>query len=325
MATNTDKPVGPGTFTRGGNSVTIAEDGKILVQKNDWLSKYSYALYGDYVTYDVFVRPNPPFRTPQDEIKGIKEIDNPDRIETGEYLVHVPTWFSWAEKRGKPRPKRPYWPRPVPQQPDNGLDLERLKHFLRYLGQVLKPVNDWKFEGSSGIDISASIFAAHYCQLSLSRAGDPEPTVFHAVGAGVGFGLEDFEPGSISISPPDFDSLGIVLKYPWAGATLSLDEICGNYLVMDVSGGFMIGGSIAYLFFGFNDVPSAIIRNAVRYFRGEGSAFPILPSLCNGVVPMAGFNLTSPTGGISFKAGWMHRLECVPGFGAQSASSRQGA
>jgi hypothetical protein len=46
MAANTDKP--PGTFTRGGHSVTIAEDGKILVRKDDWLSKYSWALYGDY-------------------------------------------------------------------------------------------------------------------------------------------------------------------------------------------------------------------------------------------------------------------------------------
>ena len=67
MTTNTDKPVGPGTFTRDSYSVTIAEDGKILVKKDDWLSKYSWALYGDYDTLHVFVRPNPAITYPAQE------------------------------------------------------------------------------------------------------------------------------------------------------------------------------------------------------------------------------------------------------------------
>ncbi len=110
MATNTDKPVGPGTFSRDGHSVTIAEDGKILVKKDDWLSKYSWALYRNYDTLEVFVRGNPDIVSPAQEIKGIKEIENVDLINTGEYLIHVPTYFNWMEKRGgtlpptKPKP-----------------------------------------------------------------------------------------------------------------------------------------------------------------------------------------------------------------------------
>ncbi len=117
MATNTDKPVGPGTFKRDSHSVTIAEDGKILVKKDDWLSKYSWALYGDYDTLDVFVRPNPAITYPAQEIKGIKEIENVDLIETGEYLIHVPTYFHWMEKRGgkKPDRKKPEQPK-TPEQ-----------------------------------------------------------------------------------------------------------------------------------------------------------------------------------------------------------------
>lgn len=107
MTTNKDKPVGPGTFSRNPYSVTIAEDGKILVKKDDWLSKYSWALYGDYDTLDVFVRGNPDLVSPTQEIYGIKEIDNVDQIKTGEYLIHEPTYFSWMEKRGKPIPKKP--------------------------------------------------------------------------------------------------------------------------------------------------------------------------------------------------------------------------
>ncbi|MCY7347427.1 MAG: hypothetical protein LH614_14575 [Pyrinomonadaceae bacterium] len=111
MATNTDKPVGPGTFSRDGYSVTIAEDGKILVKKDDWLSKYSWALYRDYNALEVFVRGNPDIKSANEEIKGIKEITDVDLIETGEYLIHVPTYFKWMEKRGgtlpptKPKPK----------------------------------------------------------------------------------------------------------------------------------------------------------------------------------------------------------------------------
>ena len=110
MTTNTDKPVGPGTFNRNPYSVTIAEDGKILVKKDDWLSKYSWALYGDYDTLNVFVRGNPDLVSSTEEIKGIKEIEDVDRIRTGEYLIHEPTYFSWMEKRGKPIPQKPVKP-----------------------------------------------------------------------------------------------------------------------------------------------------------------------------------------------------------------------
>ena len=91
MATrNIDRPVGPGTWSRDGYSVTIAADGKIRVKKDDWLSKYSRCLYGNYDTLDVFVRPDPPLYAPVQEIKGIKAIENVDLIKTNEFLVHVP-------------------------------------------------------------------------------------------------------------------------------------------------------------------------------------------------------------------------------------------
>jgi hypothetical protein len=312
MATNTDKPVGPGTFTRGGNSVIIAEDGKILVRKDDWLSKYSYALYGDYKTLDVFVRPDPPFRSPAAEIKGIKEIDNVDRITTGEYLIHVPTYFAWAEKRRRPRlpHRRPYDPRPFPppgpQPPSQNPDPSRLRDFLRFLGQWITPVTDLEFKGSSGLDISAGIFAAHYCTIGVQRTGDIEPTWFHAVGAGFGLGPEDIV-GSVTMSPPEYLNAGWIRKSVLAGRTLSFDEISGNYLLIDFGAGCFVGGAMTALFFGFNTPPLALLRNVVRYFRGESSDWPILPSLCHGVVFMAGFTAPTPTFGISFKVGWIYR------------------
>jgi hypothetical protein len=305
LAANTDKPVGPGTFTRGGHSVTIAEDGKILVRKDDWLSKYSWALYGDYETLDVFVRPNPPLISSTQEIMGIKEVEDVNRINTGEYLIHVPTYFYWAEKRGRPR---------IPRRPKSGGEEQesRLWEFLRFMRQWLCPVTDWKFVGSGSVDLSAAIFAAHYCRIGVERPGDPTPTWFHAVGAGLGLGPEDVF-GSITIAPPDWLSAGWVGKTVLAGRTLSLDEICGNYLLVDFGGSVFVGGSIAILFFGFNTPPHAVARNLVRYFRGAGGPWPILPSLCHGAVVMAGFNAGTPNFGVSFKMGWMHRWECATG------------
>ena len=298
MATNTDRPVGPGTFTRDGYSVTIAEDGKIRVRENDWLSKYSRCLYGDYETLDVFVRPNPPLYAPIQEIKGIKEIENVDQIKTGEFLVHVPTYFHWAGKRGRPRIP--------PTPPKDGLDPSRVKDFLRFLNKWFSPVTDWTFVSSGGVDLSAGIFTAHYCSIGAQRTGDPAPTWFQAVGAGLNVGPEDVL-GSITITPFDYPSIGWIGKSALVGGTLSPEEICGNYLLVDFSGGCFLGGAIAVLFFGFNTPQQAIIRNAVRYFRGIGGAWPILPSLCHGAVMMTGFNAPSPSIGVSIKVGWIHR------------------
>lgn len=309
MAADPKNPVGPGNFTRDGHRVAIAEDGKILVRKDDWLSKYSWALYGSYDRLEEFVRPNPKMYFPA-EVKGIQEIEDVNRIDTGEYLVHVPTYFDWMEKRGKPSigvPRK----RPRPK-PDQGIDPTRLERFLRYVKQWLCPVNDWSVVGTGGLDLSAWMFCAHYCSIGVQRTQDPDPTWYHAFGAGVGIGPEDVI-GSLSWSPSELPSAGFIGKFPWAGRTLSVDEICGNYWFIDLSGGCFEGASAAIMFFGANAPPHSLMRTAVGYLRGEGSDALTFPSIFNGAILMAGLNLTTPAVGVSFKMGWMHRKECVTG------------
>ena len=92
MPMSPDGPIGPGTFTRDRYSVTIAEDGKILVKKDDPLSTYSWALYGNYTTLDEFVRPDPKVKD------GIIEIEDVDEIKTGETLIGNPPIFQRAQK-----------------------------------------------------------------------------------------------------------------------------------------------------------------------------------------------------------------------------------
>lgn len=172
MATNTEKPVGPGTFSRDSHSVTIADDGKILVKKDDWLSKYSWALYGNYDTLHVFVRGNPDILSQFEEIKGIKEIDNVDRIETGEYLIHEPTYFHWMEKRGKPRPPKI----PQPDEPKKP-------------GTIRS--ENWTAANLGGLDGTYIVGAGGVSVLSF-RNLDTNQNFYHVlirIGAGVGLDL----------------------------------------------------------------------------------------------------------------------------------------
>lgn len=177
MATNTDKPVGPGTFSRDGYSVTIAEDGKILVKKDDWLSKYSWALYGDYNTLDVFVRGNPEIRSAAQEIKGIKEIENVDLINTGEYLIHVPTYFYWMEKRGGGTPP------PTKPKPDED----------KSPGQTRS--DRWMAANLGGLDGTFMIGAAGAILLAF-RNLDVNKDFYHVLlraGGGIGFDFGDLK------------------------------------------------------------------------------------------------------------------------------------
>ncbi len=85
------QPVEAGTYSSSGYSVTVASDGLIVVKRNDWISKYAKCLYGDaLVGWSDFGR-----------MRGgsVSPLPNPDAIEAGEKLYHIPTH---TKKTGKP-------------------------------------------------------------------------------------------------------------------------------------------------------------------------------------------------------------------------------
>lgn len=73
------------THTRPPHSVTVSHDGKIVVKPGDWLSKYSWAIYGNYTTLHEFERWNAQNDTSY-------EIQNKDLIKAGEILVYLPVY-----------------------------------------------------------------------------------------------------------------------------------------------------------------------------------------------------------------------------------------
>jgi len=294
----------PRRFTGGGYSVTINDDRSIRVQSGDWISKYSTAIYGDPMAHwNRYKRKN--------AAGQYINLADPNKIVAGELLYHP------APLPGEPSygtPESPIGVPGEPEEPDLGgkLDPRRLLDFIHYLKQWLCPVNDWKFAGSGGVDLSAGMFSGHFCILDAQHRKDPAPTRFFGLAGGVGIGPEDFA-GSVAVAPTDFWGPGFIGKFPTAGRTLSADEICGSYMVIDASAGLILGGSIALLLFGMNGPVHAVMRTAYRYFSGEYSGSPISwPWVFTGAAVMVGTNWCTPNLGASVKVGAMHRRECAP-------------
>jgi len=91
------------TYEKSPYSVTVAADGKIKVKSGDWLSKYSWAIYGNYTTLNVFARWD-------DRQAQIKEypIANKDLITVGETIIHYPTYEEFKRANGgNGKPEQP--------------------------------------------------------------------------------------------------------------------------------------------------------------------------------------------------------------------------
>jgi hypothetical protein len=85
------------------------------VKPGDWLSKYSWAIYGNYTNLDVFARWD-------DQQSKIKEypIQNKDQIAAGETIIHYPTYEQHKKGNGgSTQPAKPVQPGSS-AQPVNG-------------------------------------------------------------------------------------------------------------------------------------------------------------------------------------------------------------
>ena len=81
-------------YSNGGHTVTVADDGAIVVKPGDWLSKYSMAIHRDFNHVNEFGRKTPAPSGP------VKPVQNVDQISAGETLYHLPTHREWARRRG---------------------------------------------------------------------------------------------------------------------------------------------------------------------------------------------------------------------------------
>ncbi len=186
--------------------------------------------------------------------------------------------------------------------------------FLKYIKSVINPVTGWTIEANGGVDLNASFFTFQYVQIGAKPPRASAPLWYHAFGAGFTFGLEDTEPLGGTISPTSYPGVGYIGKFAQAGASLSPDEICGTYMVMDIGLGWIVGGSLSILCFGMILPPEYLARNLVRYLRGEETIglHRLLPA--QGFMVLAGTSSPAlPSFGVAARFGVMHRKECVVG------------
>jgi len=78
------------TYQNGPFKVSIAEDGAIKVKQGDWLSKYSAAIYNDFIHFYEYGRKRRDGR--------IEIISNFSSIYAGEIIYHIPTFEAWQKK-----------------------------------------------------------------------------------------------------------------------------------------------------------------------------------------------------------------------------------
>lgn len=84
----------------GNYEVFVANDGSIHVKKNEWLSKYSAAIHGDFCQVYEYARKN--------NIGEFERIIDIDLIRTGETIYHLPTVYSnWEGEIIEVQPPKP--------------------------------------------------------------------------------------------------------------------------------------------------------------------------------------------------------------------------
>lgn len=153
-------------YEKGPYSVVVADSGEILVRPGDWLSKYSYAMFGNYTTLADFVRPEP--ANPQ----GWKPIDNKNLIYAGETLLYRPAFEQWKKRTPAP-PKPPSAEDPAPADP---ADLRTM---------------DWEAASLGGVDQTEVIVSGGVIVLAFFNRANGR-TFFYAlprIGGGLGYDL----------------------------------------------------------------------------------------------------------------------------------------
>jgi hypothetical protein len=97
------RPDGSTRYQTGKYAVTVGTDASILVRKNDWLSKYSYAMHGDFKHIGDFVRLNPEF-TPRPEIPRQNGGPAGAQVANAKLPMGLPGGRTWANPGPARRP-----------------------------------------------------------------------------------------------------------------------------------------------------------------------------------------------------------------------------
>ena len=253
-----------GTHSRGGHTVTIAEDGAIVVRPGDSVSKYSMAIHGDFNHLNEYGRKN---RTSG----AFEPLENINLITSGETIYHLPT--AQIVDIFYPEPPKP--------------SLE--KNTLSSMLQNLAGVTAWRIKGTSGASaefgtpvVEVSI-GASYLRIPFENTLTGEEFLLQGVGVGAGLGFSLDSPFDISVTTDGMWGKGSNVAYAIGGNILmKKSDFQGHALIFTGSGS--VGGQGNYGFIAFMKSPvlpgpiplpipvPPIILKAMAAFIGPGAS-----------------------------------------------------
>ncbi|MBX3243519.1 MAG: hypothetical protein KF685_03510 [Acidobacteria bacterium] len=175
--------------------------------------------------------------------------------------------------------------------------------FKAFMSNMVIVESDWKFVTSAGATLTVSTPIARVGVngtgglLRVQRDSDAQPTQlnFGGLGGGVGVSLIP-TPANFSFSIPQMPSAGRVYKLPFAGRTLSLHELKGAFIMIEIGADFGPGGSGALMFLGGNTMIGAMMGPM---------QLPAILATSNACVRFGGMNATliPANAGINIYAG----------------------
>ncbi len=291
----------PRSFSQGGYTVRIEADRSIVVFPDDWLSKYSMAIYGDFNHINEFMRIN--------EDGDFEEILEKDCIDVGEILYH-PNPLPGEPKSTKPGVTLPDTGQAHPKRP---LKSTNVSDFLQWCKQRFVET-DWRVSGTGGGDLSISFGTAQYATIGIVKQSVSVERWYHAVALGVtaGFPTEGFIAGG-SFSTTQFPSLGTIVRFAWR-RELTIEDFRHGIIVLEFAGNLATpvvagpGGSVAFVLFGIQ-FPLILMAGILRYFR-DGNVYA-LGNAFNKTAPagcaiLGGGTVGMPGGSASVRVGAMY-------------------
>jgi hypothetical protein len=167
--------------------------------------------------------------------------------------------------------------------------------FRDVMSRMTVTESDWKFVTSGSGELTVGTPVAHLGvnatggAMWIKRASDTNETrlAFGGLGGSLGLSLIPF-PGNFSFSLPQMPNAGTIYKLPFAGRTLSLRELQGAFVLMEVAADAGPGLSGALMFLG----GSIIIATMVGAASAGTMQLPALIATSNGCVRFGGLTAT---------------------------------
>jgi hypothetical protein len=168
-----------------------------------------------------------------------------------------------------------------------------LNHFFATLSVRESP---WQFVTSAGAELTIGTPLTHIglnatrgvLWLKEGASGKPVPLNYAGLGTSAGLAMIPF-PGNISLSLPQMPSSGTVYTLPFAGATLTLHELRGAFVLVGLAGDFGAGWGQCLMFLGGNSlIASALGAASAGYLQ-----VPALLASSNACVQFGGMSATA--------------------------------